>query len=213
MKKTLAYIGFGLSVIVVIATFVTAKTYIQLVIAIIFYPLLAYFALKLFPRGNQIATAAPVMVSQPVAPTYNSPAPINFGDKKVEIVDIDKRTFLKLIGTAGITFFLFSILGRKVNELVFGQALQSQFGNSENLTNNQTVTNESQITEGYRISEIDDDIVSYYGFTNKEGNWLIMKEDSDNNTFRYAKGSSEFSKYWNSRKTLKYDYYYNLFSN
>lgn len=211
MTKTITYIGFAISSILIVLAFITAKTYTQLVIAVILYPLLAYFALKLFPRSQNEtpAIAYPVPTIAPYQPpnTYQT----NINNDKVEIVDIDKRTFLKLLGTAGISFFVFSILGRRSEDFIFNNQFTNSLPQNNLFQNGKEIQPDTLTAEGYRISEIDDDIVSYYGFTNKTGYWLIMREDSQNNSFRYAKGEDNFSKNWERRQMLKYDYYYNLF--
>ena len=65
-------------------------------------------------------------------------------------------------------------------------------------------------TEGYKISEIDEGEITYYGFAKKDGSWLIMKENIDG-SFRYSKGADDFPGNWDDRDDLKYDYYHNLF--
>ena len=118
----------------------------------------------------------------------------------MEVADIDKRAFLKLIGATGISFFLFSLLGRRVEVPFFGRAVESG-----------TNPVEGQPTDGYKISEIDDNTITYYGFTNKDGAWLIMREDTEASSFRYVKGDLEFSGNWSNRENLKYDYFHEVF--
>jgi hypothetical protein len=204
MGKTLTYSGFAISTLLIILAFTTAKTYAQLSLAVLLYPLLVYFALKTFPRRNRQAPAITIQL-----PKRSVPKAEEIPTERV-VADIDKRTFIKLIGTAGISFFLFSLLGRRVENLLFGGALESQTLQGSTTPNNQ-LAQSSQPFEGYKISEIDDGIISYYGFINKDGAWLIMSEDTQTSSFRYAKGSSNFSLNWRERQSLKYDYYYNLF--
>jgi hypothetical protein len=207
MGKTLTYSGFIISALLVVLAFITAKTYAQLAIAVLLYPLLAYFALKLLPRKGSGAPA--ITIKLPPSPMRKVEAATH---EKVEVADVDKRTFLKLIGAAGISFFVFSLLGRRVESLLFDRTAGNAgtatlpTGSASGADSGQTLP-----AAGYRISEIDDGIVSYYGFTNQSGNWLIMREDTETSSFRYAKGDSGFSKNWANRENLKYDYYYNLF--
>ncbi|MCS7092122.1 MAG: hypothetical protein NZM26_02115, partial [Patescibacteria group bacterium] len=70
---------------------------------------------------------------------------------------------------------------------------------------------EKQPMDGFRISEIDDGTITYYGYTNKDGAWIIIREDTENNSFRYIKGDSNFKENWDKRAWLDYDYYYNVF--
>lgn len=206
MTKTISYTGLIISTILVIFVFVTAKTYTQLIIAVILYPLLAYFALRVIPRRNGGESPA-ISINVPSFPARTIDKSAYVKRETVEVADIDKRTFLKLIGTAGITFFIFSILGRRVDSLLFNG------GQNTSLSTGGTVpaANSGNITDGYKITEIDDSLVSYYGFTNQAGNWLIMKEDTQTSSFRYAKGITNFSGNWQNRQNLTYDYYYNLF--
>lgn len=204
MNKTLTYSGFAISTLLIIAAFITAKTYTQLIIAVILYPLVAYFALKVLPRRTQKAPSITIKV-----PVHPVPKAIDDTRERV-VADLDKRTFLKLIGTAGISFFLFSILGRRIESYLFDRSTSPTRSAGEAIPNSQASGN-SQTPEGYRITEIDEGVVSYYGFTNQDGAWLIMREDSETSSFRYARGDSGFMRSWDNRKNLKYDYYYKIF--
>jgi hypothetical protein len=206
MGKALTYSGFAISTILIVLAFVTAKNYSQLIIAVILYPLLAYFALKILPRRNGKAPTITIQIPQRTARIEEE-----VRREKVYVADLDKRTFIKLIGTAGISFFLFSLLGRRVESLLFGQTFNTGLNTNNAVVPANQSPQASQPLEGYKISEIDDNIVSYYGFTNQNGAWMIMKEDTQTSSFRYTKGESNFSSNWKSRENLKYDYYYNLF--
>lgn len=207
MGKTLTYSGFAIASLFIILAFVTAKTYTQLAIAVILYPALAYFALKILPRKTRKAGAFTIKI-----PARSAQKVEEVRREKVEVADIDKRTFLKLVGAAGLSFFIFSLLGRRVEALLFGKALESGITTSPgNPAGGEVDMTGSLPASGYRISEIDDNILSYYGFTNKDSAWLIMREDTQTNSFRYARGDSGFSRNWSKRENLKYDYYYKLF--
>lgn len=195
LNKTLTYTGFTLATALIVAAFITSKTYTQLGIAVVLYPLLVYFAFKLFPRKPFKSPAVLIQI-----PARQKQKAESLGRQRVEVTDIDKRTFLKLIGTAGISFFLISLLGRRVESMLFDKNPQGQSGQAEPTPK-----------EGYKISEIDEGIVSYYGFVDKDGRWLIMKEDTANSTYRYSKGDSGFTGSWSSRENLTYDYYHKLF--
>lgn len=206
MGKALTYSGFAISTILIVLAFVTAKNYSQLIIAVILYPLLAYFALKVLPRRNAKAPAITIHIPQRTARIEEE-----IRREKVYVADVDKRTFIKLIGTAGISFFLFSLLGRRVESLLFGGALNTGLNTNNTVAPSSQSAQAAQPFEGFKISEIDDNIVSYYGFTNQNGAWMIMKEDTQTSSFRYVRGESNFSSNWKARENLKYDYYYNLF--
>lgn len=66
----------------------------------------------------------------------------------------------------------------------------------------------------YKIADKDDDASpNYYGFTDKDGNWYILKEtiSAGADTYRYIKGTSDYMTNWTGRAGLSYDYYYNIF--
>lgn len=205
MNKTLTYSGFAIASLAMILVFVTAKTYTQLAIAVIVYPLLAYFALRILPRRNQNAPAITIQIP---ARREAKVEEVKLG--KVEVSDIDKRTFLKLIGAAGISFFVFSVLGRRVDSLLFGKDLGPGISPAETPVGDQA-SQTAAPTDDYKITEIEDDVVSYYGFTNQDGAWRIMMMNTETNSFRYAKGGSDFGRAWKNRENLKYDYFHKLF--
>ena len=207
MKKNLIYIGLLIACIIVItAAFITSKTFAQLAIATILYPPFVYFAFKFFP-GNprKVQIKKPAVVIQPVQPVNNSKK------EAVEIADIDKRAFLKLVGGVGLSYFLFSIFTRKVESLLLGKPSGPGTSVLEDKTGKQINPAERQPTDGYKISEVDNGETTYYGFINKDGAWYIMKEDPDTGSFRYAKAESNFPGNWDGRERLKYDYFYNVF--
>lgn len=205
MTKVLTYTSFILAAMLVVVAFVTARSYSQLAIAVVLYPALAYFALKLFPRGG---TNTP-FVTVEIHPKAQGGQGPQIPREQVDVADIDKRTFIKLVGATGASFFLFSLLGRRMETLLFERYLPTIGTRAEN---SQEEKNSSQaIPEGYKISEIDDNVISFYGFTNKQGAWLIMREDTNTNSFRYCRGTKDFKTNWDRREQLDYDYYHNLF--
>lgn len=208
MNKVITYSTFTIATIFVIFAFVTATTYTQLGLAVILYPLVTFLAFKLFPRkSDSVMPPQNTYLAQPQAMPVSPPAKpitqtIEVTKTKNEEVDLDKRSFLKLIGTMGVALFLSSLLGERIGSLLFGKSMG---GGAQ-----PTGTTTASITEGYKITEADEDIISYYGFTNQKGNWLIMRNDIEENSYRYAKGSSNFPNSWSNREKLKYDYYFNL---
>lgn len=73
------------------------------------------------------------------------------------------------------------------------------------------------ITDGlsqYKITDIDADASpNYYSFVDKAGNWYILKEtiSAGADTYRYAKGTSDYSTNWTGRAGLSYDYFNTTF--
>lgn len=193
--------SFAITSLLVAAVFMTATTYTQLGVAILLYPLLAFLAYKIFLEARKTPIAAIKTHLQDIPAQTNN----------IGIADTDKRTFLKLIGATGISFFLISIFGRRIESLIFGQNLGWVPASAGNPSGGKTSPALASPTEGYTISEIDDNIIGYYGFINKEGAWFIMKRDTNSGSFRYAKGGSDFPANWKKRQDLKYDYFHNVF--
>jgi hypothetical protein len=229
VRKALVYITFIIASVFVVGAFVTANNYIQLLLAVVLYPPLVFFAYKLFLQNSSMqssvfsgnmshAPLAGANINQPL-PSPQIP-PVNTyqetkgaSPKKVEIQDVDKRTFLKVIGAAGLSYFIFSLIGRSVESLFVGRSLTTGSGLAGVLPGNSKTNTGNTLADGYSISEIDDSNISatYYGFVNKDGAWFIMKENAEESSYRYASGKSNFEENWANRNGLKYDYYYNLF--
>lgn len=206
MTNALTYSSFAVAITLIVLIFVTAKTYSQLAFGAILYPALIFLGLMLFPRKSLKLPAFTLKASQNLKPQR---AETSQHEKETTyIADIDKRAFIKLVGATGISFFLVSLLGRRFETLILGKSIQpgiNPIGNGD-----QYGLAGTSPTDGYKISEVDEGPVTYYGFTNKDGAWLIMREGEDGSSFRYAKGSSDFPGNWEGRENLKYDYFYNL---
>jgi hypothetical protein len=210
MNKHKILIGFIFVIagMIVGATFVTATSYFQLAIGILLYSLLAVFFFMAFPRG---ATMVP-SENQVTAAWFQGGSGRNIRTAAEENsgIDVDKRAFLKLIGGAGLAFFLFSVFKNKIEGLFFNKNLPAPTVSNGTVTNGNDM-DQNQLMEGYSISEIDDNIIAFYGFTNHDGAWFIMREDSDTGSFRYARGDLNFPLAWTNRTKIRYDYYSSVF--
>ena len=214
MKKTLTYSSFVAIGLLVILAFVTADTYTQLGIAVILYPILVYFAYKLFvDRKSLIPKPAVNLTPQDSQITKNAPTEnTSTVEPEVGETDIDKRTFLKLIGAAGISFFLFSLFNRRADTLFLGRLPGADQGvrTPSQQEIDDSIQTKKDPTEGYQITEIDESDTTFYGFTDKDGGWYIMKADIEG-SFRYTKGDSDFAGNWSNRENLNYTYYHEVF--
>jgi hypothetical protein len=225
IKKLITFILFAVASLLVVLAFVTAKSYIQLMAASVFYPLLMYLIYRFMLKTDydesgyshimntpQVAIGANYIAPATSVPNADSTPNTPVEQAKVEVADIDKRTFLKVVGAAGLSFFVFSLLGRRIESLLFGNAFNTGLipTPTPGIETGQT---KSLSTEGYIITEIDDARAgtSFYGFVNNKGEWFVMKEDSETSSYRYAKGEQDFSAHWQNRENLDYDYYFNLF--
>ena len=216
MKKVLTYTSFIITSLLVILAFITATTYTQLGVAVVFYPFIAFFAYKLFGvRGEKAITASrKTLAIEP--PTNVGVDQLETTDLKKEknaiVADINKRAFLKIIGATGISYFLFSLLNRRSESFFFGRSAEAGISSLTDEGGKKISPSERQPLDGYIISEIDDGYIAYYGFINNNGAWYVMKEDPEDGSFRYIKGSTNFSNNWVSRENLDYDYFHNIFN-
>ncbi len=215
-SKLFSYLAFALGSIVVVVAFLTAKNYTQLGIAILLYPVVTVFAFLIFPRRKKVAQQVTIANTAPQAALVGTPAyatPVSQSivtQEDDDIEDSEKRSFLKIVGAMGVALFLSSLLGERVGGLLFGKMNGTQPLVNPSPNPSPTVPGASP-TDGYKITEADEeDVVSYYGFTNDKGGWIIMRNDTENNSFRYAKGSTSFPGNWDGRVNLKYDYFFNL---
>lgn len=214
MNRLLIYYSFIIVSLMVVLGFVTAATFTQLTAAVLFFPLFIYFASRVFPRKIH-AVHLPkeaVIVIQPAG--GKSPEKIDAATAKLkkEGVDIDRRAFLKLIGTAGLSLFLFSMFTKRAEAAFFGSVPGPGAVTLKDASGNKINPAEKQPTDGYKISRIDDSSPAYYGFTNKNGDWFIQQEDASGN-YKYASGSgpNTFSTNWTDRGSLTYVDFENAF--
>jgi hypothetical protein len=210
----LSIVSFAAAFFAVTAIFITAKSYSQLAVGSGLYVILIYFGYKMMPLFSSPLTlrATDVEINhETIAETETEESEIKGVDdeKKTEVTvtDIDKRAFLKIVGATGLSFFLMSLFGRRAEGLLFDNMV------SKPATDDVVKTAPLPVspTEGYTISEIDDGLVAYYGFMGPKGAWFIMKQDSNDGSFRYVKGDVDFPVNWEDRANLQYDYYANVF--
>ena len=214
-KKNAIYSGFVAASLAEAAIFITATSYIQMAAAILLYIPLAYFAFKLFPRKSKASpestTTLPIQEERIIEHTKPEEQGVE-EIESVEIFDIDKRAFLKLIGVTGLSFFISSLFSKRVETQILGKpeepgptTIQDPIGNIINPAKHQP-------TDNYKISEVDFGINTFYGFIDRGEGWFIMKEDMNAGTYRYLKGDTNFHDNWNNRENLKYDYFNRVFS-
>lgn len=209
MKKIFSYLILAVGSTIVVLVFVTATSVVQLIIATTLYILVAYLVLITFPRKVTISTTTPTTTntSLPTAAIETTSV-----QETPNVEDDDKRSFLKLISISGISLLFYWLFTKKGRGPLFGgSSEESGTVAIQNTEGNQINPAESQATDGYKITEVDDSIIAYYGFTHKNDSWFIMRLDTDSGSFRYTRGESKFAGSWNNREKLKYDYYTNVF--
>ncbi|KKU03125.1 MAG: hypothetical protein UX88_C0006G0001 [Candidatus Woesebacteria bacterium GW2011_GWC2_47_16] len=196
LRRVLIYYCFIVTATVVGVSFFASRNFPQVASSLIFSPMAIYFLILVWPHRKG---ALPLKKSEFKLLPATEPK-----------VDVNRRDFLKLIGSAGILALILGLFGRR-------GGLPNLLGNAnlESVTLKDPsgkVINPAQDspTDGYSISQIDDSSPSYFGFINKNGAWFIMREDEDS-SFRYAKGESDLPVYWSTRTKLNYDYFNKVF--
>lgn len=187
-----------ISSVFIAAGFLASRTQNDYIGTLVFSPLAVFFIVLLFWRKSNVA------IQSPVAATVNPPtrAPL----------DESRRDFLKLVGTAGVSIFLYN--------LIFRRNVGPLFSNTEANINPLSLKNaqgevinpaEKSPTQGYYISQIDDSSsTSYFGFVNNLGQWFIMRQDVTN-AYRYSRGDKDFTPNWTNRAELTYDNFDSVF--
>ncbi len=209
MKSSNILIGYGLfiSLVLTLIGVFTAKNVQQLLSSFLYLPLLFYFAsrlIKLFKHPSKKPHRKKIV---PVyLPTPEKPEIIK------DVADNDRRIFLKLIGSAGMSMLLMALFTKKAQAAFFGSAPTGPgIVAIKNSAGTPIDPAESHPTDGYEITELDDSSSpAYYGFLKKTGAWYIMKEDSTG-AYRYSKGASDFSTNWEDRENLEYNYFDSVF--
>jgi hypothetical protein len=206
MRKLLIYYNFIIISLIVVFGFITAESVSQLVASVLFFPLFAYFVVRIYPRYSK-AVYLPRTAKIKEAKSIPSKKNKEVVKLKKEGVDIDRRAFLKLVGTAGLSLFLFSMFTKKAEAAFFGSVPGPGTVSIKDSSGNKIDPAEKHPTDGYKITDIDDSEPSYYGFVNKNGAWFIQKEDPVTGAYRYKKGSSNYTDAWTNRATYTYNYF------
>lgn len=209
-KNLIKYSTFVFACFFVAWVFITATTFDQLAAGIFIYPLFVIFAYKIF--SDKMRSHPPKILPTVAIHPPRAQAKAEQDEKSnISIADIDKRVFLKLIGGAGLSFFLYSLFSKKTEDVFFKTPSRQEKITIADLEGKQISPAQSHPLDGYNIAEIEDEIISFYGYMNKDGSWYVLKLDTVTGSFRYARGSKDFPIAWKNRKNLKYGYFNNMF--
>lgn len=203
MNKLLTYYSFIVLSVIIIAGFVNADSVPQLISAVLFYPVLVYFFSLVAPKKQKsVPEPQSVNNNQTIRPKIQE-AKVTL--EKTKSYDLNRRAFLKLIGSAGASLFLFSVFTKKAQAAFFGSVPGPGTVAIKDTTGTAIDPAEKGPTDGYNISQLDaDSTPAYYGFVNKLGAWYIMKEAADG-SYTYVRGSSGFAAEWTTR-AVRVDY-------
>lgn len=209
------------------SAFLKAESSAQIISAVIFFPLFIYFSELVIPKRKKAIIIQPIKL--PIKKNAEEEQKsILMETKKGKVakkkekeetgqvleegnIDLDRRVFLKIIGSAGAGLFFLSIFTKKSHAAFFGSVPGPGTIAIKDSAGDVIDPAIKTPTDGYKISEIDDaSSPSYYGFVDKTGAWFIMKEDSSG-AYRYVKGDSGFSTNWPLRGGLSYGYFDAIF--
>jgi hypothetical protein len=206
VRKLLTYYSFILVTIMAVTGFVGTSSIPQLISAILFCPMAIYFWALVLPKKNKkLLIPAINLANQTERITEGKVEKLEeevvLSKKFGKGFDVDRRMFLKLIGSTGLMVFIFSIFSQKAEGAFFGSVPGPGTVALKDTTGVQVDPAIKTPTDGYKIARVDDSVPAYYGFIRKDGAWFIMREESDG-TYKYAKGASNFSSTgWNNRGT------------
>lgn len=202
MKKILVYYSFIVITLVTTAGFFGSRTIPELISAVLFFPLAVYFGVKILPKKQKALSIPeiPDLIEEEILGPETEPP------KKSSSFDADRRMFIKLIGSAGLSVFLLSIFTKRAGAAFFGSVPGPGTVALKDTAGVQIDPSQHHPTDGYKISELDDSSPAYYGFVRRDGAWFIMKEGTGGD-YRYSKGSSSFSTNWTNRASLSYNYF------
>ena len=197
-----------------IAGFIGANTYAEFLAAVLFSPLAFYFLNAILPQRKN---ALVIPLQKPLS-TRDKPIVKKEELKPVKaaLVDLDRRKFIKLIGSAGLSLFILALFTRRAHGAFFGSVPGPGTVALKDTTGAQIDPAIKHPTDGYKIARLDEsdsiDTNAYYGFLRSDGAWFIMREESDG-TYKYAKGGANFiSTGWDVRNTtLSYAEYNTVF--
>lgn len=224
IKNILKYYSFLVLSLMGIIGFLNVNSLAQMVSAVLFYPLTVYIWLQIVPRRKRAIELPVVLKTKKRVIKKAKTKKQETEDEAVELalegeeidtrnIDIDKRAFIKLIGSAGMSVFMLSLFTKKAQAAFFGSVPGPGTVALKDTSGNQIDPAEKHPTDGYKVVQLDDGTTSYYGFQNKDGAWFIMQEDASGN-YRYTKGSSDFTNAttgWPNRADLTYGYFETIF--
>jgi len=225
MKRTILSYNLAITILLGITGLFNASNSAELIFSLLFFPLAFYFAYLLaesFRRSpftkQSITTKTPAIIPVkilPKPPKSSKPIAEDIYPSEVvpgkEVEDINRRLFLKLIGSAGLSLFAMSLFTKKAQAAFFGSVPGPGTVALKDTSGAQIDPAKHHPTDGYEVSDLDDAALpSYYGFVHKTGAWYIMEETSGG-TYRYSKGTSLYSTGWTGRGGLEYGYFDDIF--
>jgi len=221
MKRTILSYNLAITLLIGLTSLFNASNPSEVLFALLFFPLAFYFASLLIeslrrsplhrpPPYIQPPTLLPAQKPLTTKKTKATPKeiyPTEIVSPK-EVKDINRRLFLKLIGSAGFSAFFLSLVTKDAQAAFFGSVPGPGTVALKDTSGTKIDPAKHQATDGYEVSDLDDaSLPAYYGFIHKTGAWYIMEETSDG-TYRYVKGNSGYSTGWDDRADPGTNYQY-----
>jgi hypothetical protein len=206
------WLFYNVLIVLAITTFTAfrAESLAHLILPLLLTPALYYLYQDFKKTNKRISKNLPTQTfaAPLVTPSLTTmDQPLEGEVLPSSVSDTDRRLFLKLIGSTGLTLTLMAIFTKDAKAAFFGSVPGPGTVAVKDSTGATIDPAEKQPTDGYEISQIDDSSTpAYYGFVHKTGAWYITREDSSGN-YRYSKGLSSFSTNWTGRVGLTYDYF------
>lgn len=218
MKRLILGYNFILTLIIALAALSQARQSHELLYGLIFIPMVFFFGRLLFrqlKKGRIKPTSTLVSKSSALKTSSHklSTAPVLEGEfvDPIDVADINRRMFIKLIGAAGLSTFVFALFKKSASAAFFGSVPGPGTIAIKDSSGNKIDPAEKQPTDGYEISQVDDtNVPAYYGFLNRDGAWYIAREGAGGE-YRYARGGASFVSNWETRDALPYGYFDNVF--
>jgi len=227
MKRTLLSYNLAITILLGLTGLFNASNPAEVVFSLLFFPLAFYFAYLLAesfrrspfktPSTLKLPTIIPIKTTSKTLKASSKPIVEDIYPSEVvsgkQVQDINRRLFLKLISSAGLSLFIMSLFTKKAQAAFFGSVPGPGTVALKDTSGTPIDPAKHHPTDGYEISDVDDaSVPAYYGFVHKTGAWYILKEASDG-TYRYVKGSSGYSAGWDDRDDpgTNYEYFDTVF--
>ncbi len=213
-EKALVIYSFLACLFLMIVGIFSARSTNQLLSAFIYLPLVFFFGTRVYDFYLESASGkSPAKKLDTTALKVETKSISLPSDPEIlkGIKDKDKRLFLQLIGTTGISLLIMALFSRKARDTFLGGGAISEAVSIKDSTGKIIDPSKEHPTSGYSIANIDDTHVpAYYAFLKTDGTWYIMQNTSG--AFLYAKGNANYSSNWEIRDKLHYDFYNKVFS-
>jgi len=225
MKRTLLSYNLAITILIGFTSLFNASNASEVLFSLLFFPLAFYFASLLVESFRHSPFRPPPYIQPPALLPVQKPSTTKKAKVTSEeiypseivtpgkVKDINRRLFLKLIGSAGFSAFFLSLVTKDAQAAFFGSVPGPGTVALKDTSGAKIDPAKHHPTDGYEVSDLDDAALpSYYGFVHKTGAWYILKEDSDG-TYRYVKGNSSYSAGWTDRAdpSTTYGYFDDIF--